>query len=72
MEIAPVLNMVNCIVEIVQSGKTLVENGLIVYEKIEEISAKIVKRKTSLYEKEKQINDFLTDFNNYFYDINVL
>nr|WP_260857078.1 hypothetical protein [Bacillus thuringiensis] len=58
--------------EIVQSGKTLVENGLIVYEKIEEISAKIVKRKTSLYEKEKQINDFLTDFNNYFYDINVL
>jgi len=63
--------MADCIVEIVQSGKTLVENGLIVYEKIEEISAKIVKRKKSLYEKEKQINDFLANFNNYFYNINV-
>jgi ATP phosphoribosyltransferase len=63
--------MADCIVEIVQSGKTLVENGLIVYEKIEEISAKIVKRKKSLYEKEQQINDFLANFNNYFYNINV-
>lgn len=52
VEIAPVLNMADCIVEIVQSGKTLVENGLIVYEKIEEISAKIVKRK-NLYMKKK-------------------
>lgn len=71
VEIAPVLNMADCIVEIVQSGKTLAENGLIIYEKIEEISAKIVKRKKSLYEKEKQINDFLANFNNYFYNINV-
>ncbi|PEA52936.1 ATP phosphoribosyltransferase [Bacillus pseudomycoides] len=71
VEIAPVLNMADCIVEIVQSGETLAKNGLIVYEKIEDISAKMVKRKTSLYKKEKQINDFMENFKKFFYNINL-
>lgn len=58
VEIAPVLNMADCIVEIVQSGKTLAENGLIIYEKIEEISAKIVKRKNHYMKKKNKLMTF--------------
>lgn len=59
VEIAPILGMADCIVEIVQSGKTLAENGLIVYEKIENISAKIVKSKSFLHTREQQITNFI-------------
>ncbi|WP_088363420.1 ATP phosphoribosyltransferase [Bacillus cereus] len=64
VEVAPMLNIADCIVEIVQSGKTLEENGLMIYDTIEEISTKIIKKQKYSYEKEVQINEFLTNLKN--------
>lgn len=42
VEVAPLMGYADCIVEIVDSGRTLVENGLYVYEEIMQVSARLV------------------------------
>ena len=57
IEIAPVLGMTDVIVDIVETGKTLVENGLEVYEEIVPISARFVANKASYKFKAAQIEE---------------
>lgn len=47
IELAPILGLSDVIVDIVESGKTLKENNLRVYEKIMPISARLIANKSS-------------------------
>lgn len=59
IEIAPMLGIADVIVDIVETGKTLRENGLEVYEDIVPISARFVANKASYKFKTKQIEEML-------------
>ena len=56
IEIAPVLGLSDVIVDIVETGKTLVENGLCVRETIVPISARLIANKTSYKFLGEEIN----------------
>ncbi|MGE4353167.1 MAG: ATP phosphoribosyltransferase [Oscillospiraceae bacterium] len=60
IEIAPVLGMSDVIVDIVETGKTLRENGLEVIEEIVPISARFVANKASFKFKNAEINKMCT------------
>ncbi|SKC84923.1 ATP phosphoribosyltransferase [Maledivibacter halophilus] len=55
VELAPILGLSDVIVDIVQTGKTLEENGLVVKEEIHDISARLVVNKVSLKTKNGNI-----------------
>lgn len=59
VEIAPLLELADCIVDIVETGKTLKENNLFPKEKIEDISAWFVANKTSFNFKYEDIQELL-------------
>ena len=54
IEIAPILGLSDVIVDIVETGKTLVENDLTAYETIVPISARLISNKAS-YQFNKDI-----------------
>ena len=56
IEIAPILNLSDVIVDIVETGRTLLENDLVPFETIMPISARLIVNKTSYGFKNKQIN----------------
>ena len=56
IEIAPLLGLSDVIVDIVESGKTLKENNLRVYEKIMPISARLIANKSSYKFKGEDID----------------
>ena len=60
IEIAPILGLSDVIVDIVETGKTLVENDLCVYEEILPISARLVANKANFKFKQDAIRR-LTD-----------
>ncbi len=63
LELAPILNMADAIVDIRQTGKTLKENGLIAIEEFMDISACFIANKVSLktrYAEIKTLMDKLT------------
>ena len=45
IELAPILGLSDVIVDIVETGKTLAENGLCVHEEIESVSARLIANK---------------------------
>ena len=55
VELAPIIGLSDIIVDIVESGKTLEENGLVVHEKIMPISARLIVNKVSLKTKYDEI-----------------
>ena len=58
VELAPILGLSDMIVDIVESGRTLKENGLEVYEKLYDISARLIANRASLKLK-TQIDDII-------------
>ena len=62
MELAPTLNMCRRIVDLVSTGKTLKENGLVEVEKIMDIQSKLIINrsayKTDMNRIKKVINEF--------------
>ena len=60
IEIAPILKLSDVIVDIVETGKTLVENDLCVYEEILPISARLIANKANFKFKQQAIRR-LTD-----------
>jgi len=48
MEIAPQLGLADCIVDVVQSGRTLAANGLVACESVAEISARLIVNKAAM------------------------
>ncbi len=63
IELAPLVGLSDAIVDIVESGATLKENGLIVYEEICDITARMIVNKVSYKLKNKSINAFATAIN---------
>lgn len=57
IELAPILDLSDVIVDIVETGRTLLENDLIPFETIMPISARLIVNKTSYGFKNKQINE---------------
>ncbi|MBQ8407325.1 MAG: ATP phosphoribosyltransferase [Clostridia bacterium] len=55
IELAPILGLSDVIVDIVETGKTLVENGLEVYEEIVPISARLIANKSAFKFKGEMI-----------------
>ena len=57
IEIAPILNLADVIVDIVETGTTLKENNLTVHDTIVDISARLIANKSSFKFKNEQIED---------------
>lgn len=55
IELAPILGLSDVIVDIVETGTTLKENGLDVYETVEESSARLIANKSSYQFKKEEI-----------------
>lgn len=61
VELAPILGLCDAIVDIMETGATLRENGLIVFDRICEISARVIVNKASFKLKQKEIFTLLED-----------
>ncbi|MCG1009532.1 ATP phosphoribosyltransferase [Salinicoccus sp. ID82-1] len=61
VELAPLLGLSDGIVDIVQTGGTLRDNGLVEHEKIMEIHARLIANKRTFYTKEDEIYDFIKE-----------
>lgn len=64
VELGPILGLCDAIVDIMETGITLKENGLVVLEDIFDISARIIVNKVSLKLKKDEINTFLKKVEN--------
>ncbi|BAQ11889.1 ATP phosphoribosyltransferase [Bacillus sp. OxB-1] len=61
IELAPLIGMADVIVDIVETGTTLKENGLVVLEEIADISARLIVNKASYATKTERIQQFISD-----------
>ncbi len=61
VELAPLLGLCDGIVDIMETGTTLKENGLIVYDRICDISARVIVNRASFKLKRAQIMNLLED-----------
>lgn len=59
VELAPLVGLSDCIVDIVETGRTLKDNGLVVLEDICEITARLIVNKASFKTKNQRINDLI-------------
>ena len=62
IEIAPILGLSDCIVHLVQTGKTLKENGLKELDLISNISSRLIVNKSSFKTNNKTIKNLLNEF----------
>ena len=61
VELAPILDLADAIVDIVETGATLKENGLVVYEDITDISARLIVNKSSMKMKKDDITKIINN-----------
>jgi len=59
VELAPILKLADAIVDIVETGDTLRENGLVVKEEICDISARMIVNIASMKMKQEEISDII-------------
>jgi ATP phosphoribosyltransferase len=62
MEIAPVLGLSNRIVDLVSSGKTLKENGLVEVERIADVSARLIVNRAAFKTRAAQVLPLIEAF----------
>lgn len=55
IELAPLTGLADTILDIVETGKTLKENGLIIYENVRDLSARLVVNKVSMKTRQAEI-----------------
>lgn len=63
VELAPLIGLSDVIVDIVETGRTLKENGLVVLEDMHEISARLIANKVSFKVKNDRIKQIMDDLN---------
>ena len=61
VELAPLLGLADAIVDIVETGSTLKENGLEVIEEIMPVSARVIVNMASMKLRRDEIESFLSD-----------
>ncbi len=59
VELAPNLGLADAIVDLVETGRTLAENGLVVLEEIAESSARVVVNRASFHIQYAEVQEFL-------------
>ncbi len=59
IELAPLTDFAECIIDIMESGRTLKENGLVVYEEICFLSARLVVNRVSMKTKREEIKEII-------------
>ncbi len=62
VELAPILGLCDAIVDIMETGTTLKENGLVVFERICDISARVIVNQASFRIKSDEVKQLLNDF----------
>ncbi len=63
IELAPLLGLADRIVDLVESGRTLKENGLEIVEVMLEISARLVVNRASYQTKRQEVLKFIQSLN---------
>lgn len=61
VELAPILGLCDGIVDIMETGSTLKENGLVVFDTVCELSARVIVNKASFKLKQNEISQVLDD-----------
>lgn len=61
VELAPLLSLADGIVDLVETGKTLSENGLAIVNEIRRISARLIVNETSMKLKKEDIDTFINN-----------
>lgn len=59
IELAPLLGLSDVIVDIVETGTTLKENGLVVLDKVADVSARLIVNKASFATKTERMQQFI-------------
>ena len=59
VELAPVLGLADAIVDIVETGTTLKENGLVVKEEVCPVSARLIDNIASMKLRKKEIEELI-------------
>lgn len=59
MELAPIVGLSDCIVDLVDTGNTLEANNLVPFELIHEISSRLIVNSAAFNTKHSQINDWI-------------
>jgi ATP phosphoribosyltransferase len=67
VEIAPQLGLADAIVDLVETGRTLRENGLVVTKEVGHISAKLIVNRTVMKTKREAVQRLLTDLDGVIY-----
>jgi ATP phosphoribosyltransferase len=70
IELAPIVGLSEVIVDIVETGSTLKENGLVVLEEICNISARMVVNEVSMKMEHERISKIIKDLKEYLQSIN--
>lgn len=65
VELAPILGLSDAIVDIVETGATLRENGLVVAEYISDVSARLIVNIASLKLRKAEIEPFISEIEQY-------
>ena len=65
VELAPLLEVADGIVDIMETGSTLKENGLVVVDEVCDISARLIVNKSSFKLKKNEINNFINKIRAY-------
>lgn len=63
IELAPIIGLADRIVDIVSTGRTLVENGLVEYEEIVDITSRLIVNPVSYQVKDKRISELVDRLN---------
>jgi len=64
VELGPLVGLSDCIVDIVESGRTLKENGLEIIDEICDLSARVIVNKVSIKTKYEEISKILKGMEN--------
>jgi ATP phosphoribosyltransferase len=67
VEIAPLLGLSDVIVDLVESGRTLRENGLQILEEIGPVSGKLIVNRTSMKLRSAELRDLITQLDRVVY-----
>ena len=59
VEIAPGLGLADCIVDVVETGRTLLENGLEVIETVAESSARFIVNRASFHARRDEVQQLI-------------
>ncbi|MDE0410706.1 MAG: ATP phosphoribosyltransferase, partial [Gammaproteobacteria bacterium] len=62
MELAPVLGLADCIVDLVATGNTLKANGLVPVEHISDISCRLIVNKAAMKIKSDTLKSLIEQF----------